>query len=40
LECRPTYRLVIQCGSLEETEFLHNLRIQREDFQVVSPPDR
>jgi hypothetical protein len=40
LEQRPTYDLLIQCGSLEETEFLHSMHIQREDFELTSSPDR
>lgn len=40
LEHRPTYDLLIQCGTLTETEFLYDLRIQREDFELDSPPDR
>lgn len=40
LEKRPTYDLRIQCGTFEETEYLHALRIQREDFELISSPDR
>ena len=40
LERRPTYNLLIQCGTLEETEFLYDLHIEREDFELVSSPDR
>jgi hypothetical protein len=40
LEHRPTYDLLIQCGTLAETEFLYDLHIEREDFELDSSPDR
>ena len=40
LEHRPTYNLLIQCGTLAETEFLYDLHIEREDFELDSPADR
>ncbi len=38
-EGRPVYRLLIQCGSLEATEYLYRLRIEGEDFELVMSPD-
>lgn len=40
LEKRPVYDLLIQCGTLEETEFLYSLCIRDEDIELVSDPDR
>jgi hypothetical protein len=40
LEHRPFYDLVIQCGTLEETEFLYSLQIRDEDIELFFDPDR
>ena len=39
-EKRPCYELVIECGTLEETEFLHSLRIREEDIELLTDTDR
>jgi len=39
LERRPTYRLNVKCRTREETEFLYDLGIKDEDFELVSSPD-
>jgi len=38
LEHRPCYQLLVDCGSLESVEFLHDLHLKDEDIELVSVP--